>query len=181
MGEGGYVVTDSPALAKLLESFRDWGRDCWCAPGKDNTCGKRFDWQLGTLPFGYDHKYTYSHIGYNLKVTDMQAAAGISQLVKLDKFINARKRNFSYLREGLRFHTDYFLLLEPTLGSDPRWFGFPIGVRRELGLSRDKVLRVLNAKIIDTRLLFGGNLTRQPAYMDFEFRVIGKLAIRIML
>jgi CDP-6-deoxy-D-xylo-4-hexulose-3-dehydrase len=175
MGEGGCVVTNRPSLAKLLESFRDWGRDCWCAPGKDNTCGKRFDWQLGTLPCGYDHKYTYSHIGYNLKVTDMQAAVGLSQLEKLDGFITARRANFARLKEGLDADAEHFLLPEATPGANPSWFGFPISVRPNSHLRRDQVVRALNDRKIGTRLLFGGNLTRQPAYKDAHFRVIGDL------
>ena len=175
MGEGGCVVTEKPALAKLIESFRDWGRDCWCAPGKDNTCGKRFDWELGTLPCGYDHKYTYSHIGYNLKVTDMQAAVGVSQLRKLDSFIATRRSNFTRLHEALRSHKEFYLLPEATPDSDPSWFGFPIAVRPESGLTRDFVVRTLEQKKIGTRLLFGGNLTRQPAYKDANFRVVSNL------
>jgi CDP-6-deoxy-D-xylo-4-hexulose-3-dehydrase len=175
MGEGGCVVTEKPSLAKLVESFRDWGRDCWCAPGKDNTCGKRFDWELGTLPCGYDHKYTYSHIGYNLKVTDMQAAVGVSQLRKLDGFIAARRSNFARLRKALGAHEEFYLLPEGTPESDPSWFGFPIAVRPESGLTRDFVVRSLEQKKIGTRLLFGGNLTRQPAYKDANFRVVGDL------
>lgn len=175
MGEGGCVLTDKPALAKLIESFRDWGRDCWCAPGKDNTCGKRFEWQLGSLPCGYDHKYTYSHIGYNLKVTDMQAAVGVSQLAKLDTFIAARKRNFAALNKGLTSLQDFFLLPHATPGSDPSWFGFPIAVKPESGLTRDRVTRYLESRKIGTRLLFGGNLTRQPAYKDSDYRLIGDL------
>ncbi len=175
MGEGGCVVTDKPALAKLLESIRDWGRDCWCPPGKDNTCGKRFDWALGTLPCGYDHKYTYSHIGYNLKVTDMQAAVGVSQLKKLDGFIAARRANFKRLQASLASHQDFFLLPETLAESDPSWFGFPIAVRPESGLKRDAVLRMLEARKIGTRLIFAGNLTRQPAYKDATYRVVGDL------
>jgi CDP-6-deoxy-D-xylo-4-hexulose-3-dehydrase len=175
MGEGGCVLTENPRLDRLIESFRDWGRDCWCAPGKDNTCGKRFDWQLGTLPCGYDHKYTYSHIGYNLKVTDMQAAVGLSQLAKVDKFIAARKRNFNFLKEALASAQDIFLLPEPTPGSDPSWFGFPVAVRPESGIPRDRVTRFLESRKIGTRLLFAGNLTRQPAYAQSEYRVIGDL------
>ncbi|HUZ05782.1 MAG TPA: lipopolysaccharide biosynthesis protein RfbH [Acidobacteriaceae bacterium] len=175
MGEGGCVLTDKPALAKLIESFRDWGRDCWCAPGKENTCGKRFDWQLGSLPCSYDHKYTYSHIGYNLKVTDMQAAVGLSQLDKLDTFIAARRKNFATLYEGLAPLQDFFLLPQATPGSDPSWFGFPIAVLPESGLTRARVIRHLESCKIGTRLLFGGNLTRQPAYRDCEYRVVGTL------
>jgi len=175
MGEGGCVVTEKPSLARLIESFRDWGRDCWCAPGKDNTCGKRFDWQHGTLPCGYDHKYTYSHIGYNLKVTDMQAAVGVSQLGKLDGFIASRKRNFSLLKKGLEPLQDALLLPKATAGSDPSWFGFPIAVKPESGWQRDRIVIDLNERKIGTRLLFGGNLTRQPAYEGTEFRVVGDL------
>ncbi len=175
MGEGGAVLTDKPALAKLIESFRDWGRDCWCAPGKDNTCGKRFEWQLGSLPCGYDHKYTYSHIGYNLKVTDMQAAVGLSQLDKLDGFIAARKQNFSTLRRGLEPLQDFFLLPQATPQSDPSWFGFPIAVKPESGLTRERVIQHLESRKIGTRLLFGGNLVRQPAYKYSTLRVVGDL------
>ena len=175
MGEGGCVLTDKPQLDRLVESFRDWGRDCWCAPGKDNTCGKRFDWTLGSLPCGYDHKYTYSHIGYNLKVTDMQAAVGVSQLEKLDTYIAARRRNFAILKNGLESLQDVFLLPEATPGSDPSWFGFPLAVKPESGVSRDTVTRYLESRRIGTRLLFGGNLVRQPAYKDVEYRVVGEL------
>jgi CDP-4-dehydro-6-deoxyglucose reductase, E1 len=175
MGEGGCVATNQPQLTKLVESFRDWGRDCWCAPGKDNTCGKRFDWQLGSLPHGYDHKYTYSHIGYNLKITDMQAAVGVSQLEKLDLFIAARSRNFSYLSEQLQPLSEVFLLPHATPGSEPSWFGYPIAVRPESGLKWEEVIRFLESRKIGTRVLFGGNLLRQPAYRDIEKRVIGDL------
>jgi CDP-6-deoxy-D-xylo-4-hexulose-3-dehydrase len=175
MGEGGCVVTDSSPLLKLIESFRDWGRDCWCAPGKDNTCMKRFEQQHGALPCGYDHKYTYSQIGYNLKVTDMQAAVGVSQLDKLDGFIAARKRNFQSLKEGLEPLQEFFLLPEATAGSDPSWFGFPIAVRPESGLRRDRVIRFLEQRRIATRLLFAGNLVRQPAYEHAEYRVLNAL------
>lgn len=175
MGEGGCVLTDKPQLDRLVESFRDWGRDCWCAPGKDNTCGKRFGWKLGSLPCGYDHKYTYSHIGYNLKVTDMQAAVGVSQLEKLDTFIAARKRNFAVLKSGLMDLQDSFQLPEATPDSEPSWFGFPLAVKPESGLTRDKVTRHLESRKIGTRLLFGGNLVRQPAYKEIECRVVGDL------
>lgn len=175
MGEGGAVVTNKPSIDRLVESFRDWGRDCWCPPGKDNTCGKRFDWQLGTLPCGYDHKYTYSHIGYNLKVTDMQAAVGVSQLEKLDGFIEARRRNFKLLKEGLASLQDFYLLPEATPKSDPSWFGFPIGVKPESKLTRNAVTGYLESHKIGTRLLFAGNLVRQPAYKDANYRVIGDL------
>lgn len=175
MGEGGAVITNSPLLKTLVESFRDWGRDCWCDPGKDNTCGKRFDWQLGRLPCGYDHKYTYSHIGYNLKMTDMQAAMGLSQLDKLPGFIAARRKNFQYLYDGLKPLEDVLLLPESTPDAEPSWFGFPIGVREDAPFSRNELIRELESKKIGTRLLFGGNLTRQPAYKDVEFRVVGNL------
>jgi len=175
MGEGGAVLSDKPNLQVLIESFRDWGRDCWCDPGKDNTCGKRFDWQLGTLPCGYDHKYTYSHIGYNLKATDMQAALGASQIEKLPKFVARRKENFQYLSAKLKPIEECLMLPEATPGSDPSWFGFPIGVRENAPFSRDELIRALEEKKIATRLLFGGNLLRQPAYEGCEYRVIGEL------
>jgi CDP-6-deoxy-D-xylo-4-hexulose-3-dehydrase len=175
MGEGGAVLTDKPSLQVLIESFRDWGRDCWCHTGKDNTCGKRFEWQLGSLPCGYDHKYTYSHIGYNLKATDMQAALGASQIEKLPTFIERRKENFRYLHDALQPLQEYLILPEATPGSDPSWFGFPIGVRESAPFRRDELIRVLETNKIGTRLLFGGNLLRQPAYEGCEYRVIGKL------
>jgi CDP-4-dehydro-6-deoxyglucose reductase, E1 len=175
MGEGGAVVTNSPLLKTLVESFRDWGRDCWCEPGKDNTCGKRFDWQFGDLPRGYDHKYTYSHIGYNLKMTDMQAAIGLSQLDKLPGFIAARRRNFERLYDGLKPLEEVLVLPESAPDAEPSWFGFPIGVREDAPFSRQEIIRELESNHIGTRLLFGGNLTRQPAYKDVEFRVIGDL------
>lgn len=175
MGEGGAVLTDRPVLEKIIESFRDWGRDCWCEPGKDNTCNKRFDWQLGGLPHGYDHKYTYSHIGYNLKATDMQAAVGVSQLKKLDLFIAKRRQNFSYLAARLASRQEFFILPEATRNSAPSWFGFPMLVRPSAPFSRDDLVRHLNSRLIGTRFLFGGNLIRQPAYKDREYRVIGDL------
>jgi CDP-4-dehydro-6-deoxyglucose reductase, E1 len=175
MGEGGSVLTNQPLLRTLVESFRDWGRDCWCAPGKDNTCGKRFDWQLGELPSGYDHKYTYSHVGYNLKLTDMQAAIGVAQLQKLDGFIETRRRNARALEEGLRELEEFFVLPQATPGSDPSWFGFPLAVRPEAPFSRNQVIRHLEECKIATRLLFGGNLTRQPAYEGCAYRVVGDL------
>lgn len=174
-GEGGAVLTDKPALQTLIESFRDWGRDCWCEPGKDNTCGKRFDWQLGSLPCGYDHKYTYSHIGYNLKATDMQAALGASQLTKLPEFIARRKHNFRHLGTALAGLDEFLILPKATGHSDPAWFGFPIGVRLDAPFRRDELIRTLEAKKIATRLLFGGNLVRQPAYRDSYYRVQGTL------
>ena len=174
-GEGGAVLTDKPALQVLIESFRDWGRDCWCDPGKDNTCGKRFEWQLGSLPCGYDHKYIYSHIGYNLKATDMQAALGASQLTKLPEFIARRKANFHHLRSALAGLKEYLILPEATAHSDPSWFGFPIGVREDAPFRREDLIRALDANKIGTRLLFGGNLLRQPAYQDCAYRVAGEL------
>jgi len=176
MGEGGSVLTNQPMLRTLVESFRDWGRDCWCAPGKDNTCGKRFDWQLGELPFGYDHKYTYSHIGYNLKLTDMQAAIGVAQLQKLDGFIETRRRNAAALAEGLRHLEEFFVLPQATPGAEPSWFGFPLAVRPEAPFTRNQVIRHLEERKIATRLLFGGNLTRQPAYEGCAHRIVGDLA-----
>ncbi len=175
MGEGGAVLTNSPLLKTIVESFRDWGRDCWCEPGKENTCGKRFDWQLGELPCGYDHKYTYSHIGYNLKMTDMQAAIGLSQLQKLPGFIEARRRNFQYLYQGLKPLENLLMLPESTPDAEPSWFGFPIAVREDAPFERNAMIRELESKHIATRLLFGGNLTRQPAYKEVEYRVIGDL------
>jgi CDP-6-deoxy-D-xylo-4-hexulose-3-dehydrase len=175
MGEGGAVLTNQPLLRTLVESFRDWGRDCWCQPGSDNTCGKRFDWQLGGLPCGYDHKYTYSHIGYNLKLTDMQAAVGVAQLQKLDSFIASRRHNFVRLREGLREMEEFLILPEATDGADPAWFGFPIAVRSGAPFSRNQVTGYLEERKIATRLLFGGNLTRQPAYQGQTFRTVGSL------
>jgi CDP-6-deoxy-D-xylo-4-hexulose-3-dehydrase len=175
MGEGGCVLTDTPLLKTLAESFRDWGRDCWCAPGKENTCGKRFDWQLGGLPHGYDHKYIYSHVGYNLKATDMQAAVGVAQLKKLPRFIEARKRNFSYLMAGLKDLEEFFILPEATANSDPSWFGLPLLLRESAPFSRNALINVLNSRKIGTRQVFAGNLTRQPAYADLNYRVAGDL------
>src|SRR5215471_5224341 len=175
MGEGGCVLTQSPALKKLVESFRDWGRDCWCAPGKQNTCGKRFDWQCGDLPPQYDHKYIYSHIGYNLKATDMQAAVGVAQLKKLPAFMAARRENFAALYDALEDLDDIFILPEATPHSSPSWFGFPLAVREGSLVTRNEVVRFLESRKIATRLLFGGNLLRQPAYRDVPRRVIGEL------
>ena len=176
MGEGGCVLAHKPAMKRLVESFRDWGRDCWCETGKDNTCGKRFDWQLGNLPCGYDHKYTYTHIGYNLKLTDMQAAVGVAQLAKLPRFIAARRANFAYLHAALTGLEDVFLLPRATPGSDPSWFGFPIAIRESAPFERTELLRHLESRKIAVRLLFGGNLVRQPAYAESSYRVSGALA-----
>ena len=175
MGEGGAVLTNRPQLKLLLESFRDWGRDCWCEPGEDDTCGLRFAHQLGSLPHGYDHKYIYTHVGYNLKVTDMQAAVGVAQLAKLPTFVETRQRNWQLLRDGLAPYEDAFLLPQATHRSDPSWFGFPITVREEAPFDRNELVRHLEDRRIATRLLFGGNLTRQPAYEDVEFRAVGEL------
>ena len=175
MGEGGCVLTQSPALKKLVESFRDWGRDCWCDPGKSNTCGCRFEWKVGGLPAGYDHKYTYSHIGYNLKATDMQAAVGVAQLKKLPGFMAARRETFAKLYDALKDLDDIFLLPEATPQSNPCWFGFPLAVREDAPVTRNYVVQFLESRKIATRLLFGGNLLRQPAYRDISRRVIGDL------
>jgi CDP-6-deoxy-D-xylo-4-hexulose-3-dehydrase len=162
-------------LKTIVESFRDWGRDCWCDPGKDNTCGKRFEWQLGGLPCGYDHKYTYSHIGYNLKATDMQAAVGVAQLKKLPAFIDTRRKNFYALYQGLSHLEEFFILPQATAGSDPSWFGFPLAVRENCPFNRSQIIRHLESRRIGTRLLFGGNLLRQPAYSSIDYRQTGPL------
>ena len=175
MGEGGAVVTDSPQLRVLLESFRDWGRDCWCDPGAENTCGKRFDWQLGGLPHGYDHKYSYSHVGYNLKLTDMQAAVGVAQMSKLPGFITARRSNWRRLAEGLARFEEYFVLPRATSRSDPSWFGFLLSVRPEAPFTRNEIVRHLESRRIATRLMFAGNLIRQPAFSEQPHRVVGPL------
>jgi CDP-6-deoxy-D-xylo-4-hexulose-3-dehydrase len=175
MGEGGAVFTNHSQLKVIAESFRDWGRDCYCAPGKDNTCGKRFEWQLGDLPGGYDHKYTYSHLGYNLKISDMQAACGLAQLQKADAFIEKRKKNFAYLKKKLATCEEFLLLPNPTPKSDPSWFGFPITLKPDAGVDRVHLLNYLNDNNIDTRLLFAGNLTRQPYMQGRKYRVSGDL------
>lgn len=175
MGEGGCVLTDNTILKTLVESFRDWGRDCWCAPGKEDTCGKRFGWKIGDLPEGYDHKYIYTHIGYNLKLTDMQAAVGVAQLQKLPAFIAARRQNFADLYEGLKDLEEFFVLPKATEGSEPSWFGFPLAVRKGAPFTRRGVTQQLEARRISTRLLFGGNLVRQPAYLNVPHRTVGKL------
>ncbi|HZX52472.1 MAG TPA: lipopolysaccharide biosynthesis protein RfbH [Pseudomonas sp.] len=177
MGEGGAVFTDSPLLKRIIESFRDWGRDCYCAGGEDNTCGKRFCWQLGDLPEGYDHKYTYSHLGYNLKITDMQAACALAQMDRLEGFIVARKRNFAWLSERLAGSSAQLILPHATPGSDPSWFGFPITLRDGCGVERVELLRHLDAQKVGTRLLFAGNLTRQPYMQGQQYRVSGELTV----
>lgn len=177
MGEGGAVFTNNPALKRIVESFRDWGRDCYCAPGEDNTCGKRFCWQLGDLPEGYDHKYTYSHLGYNLKITDMQAACALAQMDRLDDFIAARKRNFLWLSERLAGCQDFLILPEATPGSEPSWFGYPLTLRDGCGIQRVQLLRYLDSEGVGTRLLFAGNLTRQPYMKDRNFRISGELTV----
>ncbi len=175
MGEGGAVFTDDSMLKRVIESFRDWGRDCWCAPGSDNTCGKRFQWQLGDLPAGYDHKYTYAHAGYNLKITDMQAAIGLSQLRRVDTFVAQRKANFEHLRETLASLKGALILPQATAGADPSWFGFPITLGPDANCQRVDLIRYLDQQRIGTRLLFAGNLTRQPYFAGRPFRVSGAL------
>lgn len=175
MGEGGAVLTDDPLLNRIIGSFRDWGRDCWCGPGCDNSCNKRFGWQLGDLPFGYDHKYIYSHIGYNLKVTEMQAAIGVEQLKKLPGFIQKRKDNFATLLHGLKEYEDFLILPRPTDKSDPSWFGFPIMVCDDAPFTRRDIATYLEEHKIATRMLFGGNLLKQPAYSGISHRIGGSL------
>lgn len=175
MGEGGAVFTNNDELKRIIESFRDWGRDCYCPPGKDNTCGKRFGWQLGTLPMGYDHKYTYSHLGYNLKISDMQAACALAQMDRLEGFIAARKRNFDHLKQRLKSCEEFLVLPEATENSSPSWFGFPITLKEEAAVSRVDLLKYLDQHKIGTRLLFAGNLTRQPYMIGRNFRVSGEL------
>jgi CDP-6-deoxy-D-xylo-4-hexulose-3-dehydrase len=176
MGEGGAVFTGNPELARIVASLRDWGRDCWCQPGCDNTCGKRFDWQLGDLPSGYDHKYVYSHLGYNLKITDMQAACGLAQLDRLPSFIAARRRNFDYLNERLAGLDEFLVRPRATPDSEPSWFGFPLTLTEAAGSARVDLLRYLDQHRIGTRLLFAGNLLRQPYMKGRIYRVAGSLA-----
>lgn len=175
MGEGGAVFTNDDGLKRIIESIRDWGRDCYCATGKDNTCGKRFGWQLGTLPFGYDHKFTYSNLGFNLKITDMQAAVGLAQLDRVGDFIHARKHNFHYLHERLARLREFIVLPEATPKSDPSWFGFPIILRDDVDFRRVDLLTYLDQHKIGTRLLFAGNLTRQPYFQGRTYRISGTL------
>ena len=175
MGEGGAVYTNNPILKMILESFRDWGRDCWCPSGCDNTCNKRFNWQLGDLPLGYDHKYTYSHFGYNLKVTDMQAAIGLEQLKKLPWFIERRNHNFKRLKKNLSIVEEYLILPEATQKSEPSWFGFILTVKDREKISRNKITQYLEGNKVQTRMLFAGNLIKQPAFKDIEYRVASDL------
>ncbi len=177
LGEGGAVLTNNPLLAKAVRSFRDWGRDCWCATGQDNTCGARFNQQHGDLPFGYDHKFVHSHIGYNLKLTDMQAAIGVAQIDKLQSFIETRKTNYSKLRKIFKRWDKYFILPEAQDNSDPCWFGFPLTIKKDAGFSRVELLKYLDKEKIGTRLLFAGNIIRQPAFKFAkpEYRVVGEL------
>jgi CDP-6-deoxy-D-xylo-4-hexulose-3-dehydrase len=175
MGEGGAVFTNSKKLERIAESFRDWGRDCYCEPGKDNTCNKRFGWKLGDLPFGYDHKYTYSHLGYNMKITDMQAACGLAQLERLEQFIIKRKENFNFLYKNLKNLEEFLILPEVEKNSDPSWFGFPLSLRKNNKFNRNDLIKHLNDSKIGTRLLFSGNLTKQPYMKDVNFKVQGEL------
>jgi CDP-6-deoxy-D-xylo-4-hexulose-3-dehydrase len=175
MGEGGAVFTDNDELRRIVESFRDWGRDCYCQPGKENTCGKRFCWKLGALPYGYDHKYTYSHLGFNLKISDMQAACALAQMDRLDGFIAARRRNFAYLSERLRSVEDFLVLPEATSRSEPSWFGFLLTLREKGETRRVDLVEYLDQHRIGTRLLFAGNLTRQPSMIGRHYRVSGDL------
>lgn len=175
MGEGGAVFTNNPELRQIAESFRDWGRDCFCPPGRDNTCKRRFSQQLGDLPYGYDHKYIYSHLGYNLKISDMQAACGVAQLGRLKEFVAKRKSNFEYLKDRLSDLSEVLILPEATAQSDPSWFGLPITIREQVNIRRIDLLYFLDQKKVGTRLLFAGNLTRQPYFKDIEYRVVGDL------
>lgn len=175
MGEGGAVFTSNPQLITIAESFRDWGRDCYCAPGCDNTCGNRFGQQFGSLPHGYDHKYVYAHLGYNLKISDMQAACGLAQLDRLEGFIESRNRNFEFLKQRLTTLTSFLELPEATPNAEPSWFGFPITLKEDAGVGRLELLKFLDQNKIGSRLLFAGNLTRQPYFENVEYRVVGDL------
>ena len=175
MGEGGAILTNSPKLRKIVRSFRDWGKDCWCDPGKDNTCGKRFDWQLDDLPCGYDHKYTFSHIGYNLKITDMQAAVGVAQLKKLPEFIKARRKNFKAFYDYFHQYKKYFLLPKWERQANPSWFGFFLTIREDAPFTRDQIVNFLEINKVATRMLFGGNIIRQPAFKRKKHRLVSNL------
>ena len=170
MGEGGAVFTNNPTLKRIIESFRDWGRDCFCPTGKNNTCGKRFCWQLGDLPFGYDHKFTYSHVGYNLKISDMQAAVGLSQLQKLSSFIESRKKNFTWLNRRLQTVKEFFILPEATQNSEPSWFGFPLTIRENAHFQKNELTLFLSENGVDTRPIFAGNMTKQPYFQNLKYR-----------
>ncbi|MCM8788190.1 MAG: lipopolysaccharide biosynthesis protein RfbH [Candidatus Omnitrophica bacterium] len=174
-GEGGAVFTDDPLLKRIILSMRDWGRDCWCDTGCDNTCGKRFSWKLGNLPYGYDHKYIYSHIGYNLKMTDLQAAIGVAQIEKLPGFIKARKKNFNQLYNFFKKYERFFILPEWPENSEPAWFGFPLLIKKNAPFDRTEIVNHLEEHKIATRMLFGGNLTKQPAYQNIKYRICGNL------
>ena len=175
MGEGGAVITNSNSLKLSIDSFRDWGRDCWCKSGHDNTCNKRFDWKLGDLPYGYDHKFTYSNIGYNLKATDLQASIGCAQIDKLDEFIKIRKNNWKKIDNFISNYEKYFIRHKPTKNSDPSWFGYALTIQNNKYFSRDDLVNHLNEKRIATRLMFGGNLIKQPAYKNMNYIVSGDL------
>ncbi len=175
MGEGGAVFTSNSKLKTIMESFRDWGRDCWCEPGKDNTCGKRFCQKLGDLPEGYDHKYIYSRNGFNLKITDMQAALGLAQLEKLDGFVAARRRNYDLLMKGLEKHSDKLILPKATENANPSWFGFLITLKENAGITRNDIVEELNHKKVATRLLFAGDLRKQPYFKNYTYRTVGEL------
>lgn len=175
MGEGGAVLTNNPLLRRIIMSFRDWGRDCWCEPGSDDTCKRRFSQKIGNLPYGYDHKYIYSHIGYNLKVTDMQASIGVAQLEKLSGFIEARKKNFRFLYKVFKKYEEYFILAQTSKYADPSWFGFPVLVRETAPFTRAEIINYLETNKIATRMLFGGNLIKQPAYSKVKYRISGNL------
>lgn len=175
MGEGGALVTNDIQLKRIIESFRDWGRDCWCETGHDNSCKKRFELKLGDLPFGYDHKYIYSHIGYNLKITDMQAAIGVEQLQKLPSFIDARKKNFKFLYDNLKKYENYFILPKEQINSDPSWFGFLLTVRQNSGFTRNDITRYLEDNKIATRTFFAGNIIRHPSFQNVNYRICGNL------
>ena len=176
MGEGGAVTTNNPKIKRSIESFRDWGRDCFCAPGKNNTCGKRFNWKLGDLPEGFDHKYIYSHVGYNLKLTDMQAAVGLAQLEKLETFVQTRQNNFSYLKKKLAKFEEFLILPEATRNSDPSWFGFPITIKQNKSFSREDLVFFLSKNNVDTRTIFSGNITKQPYFENKKYKIIEKLS-----